>query len=161
MGLRLHGHRYEAIGGETHRGVRGSRHADTSRRRRLLRASVPCGAVFCLLGLWMAVRSKTAPEEAAGYLTQQQGHLYELGSESRTEGREAGEGGLGADVLMQVLVTNKYQRYDDSVGLYPWEHVAEPVRETRLEILSWPGKDDREGFEYMYVTSQRERETER
>lgn len=150
------GHRYEAIGGETHCGVRGGRRAGTSKRRRdLLRVSVPCGAVFCLLGLWVATRSNTAPGgggAGAGYVSQG-GRLFGLGRRSRIEGKKEGLGEDDAEVLMQVLVTNKYQRDDDTTGvMYPWEHVAEPVRDTRLEILSWPGRDDGAGLDYMYVS---------
>lgn len=98
-----------------------------------------------MVGLWVAVRSNIAPERGAGYATHQ--GLYGL-SRSRIEGRKEG---LDADVLMQVLVTNKYQREADSVTMmYPWEHVAEPVRDTRLEILSWPGRDDGAALDYMY-----------
>ena len=141
------GHRYEAIGGETPCGAGRSRHADTSRRRRLLRVSAPCGAVFCLVGLWVAARTNIAPESGVGYATQQ--GLYGVGRKGRIEGRKEG---LDADVLMQVLVTNKYQREVDSMTMmYPWEHVAEPVRDTRMEILSWPGRDDGPALDYMYV----------
>lgn len=154
MVLRVMGqHPYEAIGGgggETHCGVRGRRHADTTRRMRFLRAAVPCGAALCLAGLWTAARGNTAPDlggGGAGDVTQ--GQLYGLGRRSHTEGRKER---LAADTLMQVLVTNKYQRDDASTGLmYPWEHVAEPVKDTRLEILSWPGRDDGAALDYVYV----------
>eukprot|EP00752_Nemacystus_decipiens_P013022 g11520.t1 len=150
-------HRYEAIGEETPPcGVGGHRQADTGRRRRLLRASLPCGVLLCVVGLWVAVRSNTAPyrssssnssSSGAGDVTQ--GLLYGLvGSRSTTEGRREG---LDADAMMQVLVTNNYQRDDGSTKrMYPWEHVAEPTRDTRLEILSWPGRDDGAALDYIW-----------
>lgn len=42
---------------------------------------------------------------------------------------------------LQVQVTNHYQRGEDSsmdLSLYPWEHVAEPHRETTLELTGVP-----------------------
>lgn len=138
MGPCSQGHPYEAIGG-----VQGSRHADTSRRRRhLLRVAVSCGAMFCLVGFWMAVRSTVAPERGAGNVTQAQ--LYGRGR-SRIAGRKEG---LSADDSVQVLVSNKYQR-DRATSMYPWEHVAEPERDTRLEILSWPARDGA-ALDYRY-----------
>lgn len=103
---------------------------------------VPCGAAICLVGLWMAVSSNnTSPQGSA--------QLNSLERTSRATG--GNEGGVDADVLMQVLVTNKYQRDDEStMYMYPWEHVAEPVRDTRMEIASWPGKDNTgAGLDFM------------
>eukprot|EP00903_Cladosiphon_okamuranus_P013119 g12236.t1 len=109
----------------------------------------------------MAVRSNTAPEAAApampaaagvapGDVTQHGQQLYGLGR-SRIDKRKERLAADGGRNLMQVLVTNKYQRDDSSTGvMYPWEHVAEPVRDTRLEILSWPGRDEGAALDYIW-----------
>jgi len=137
-----HGHPYEAIGRTAlDGGRRGSREADTTRRRwGSIRATLLCGAALCSVGLWVTARRDGGSSGRLG-MPSEPLQLSSLGGRSGGGGRTAAED-LGSDAVMQVLVTNKYQRDGSSLErLYPWEHVAEPVRETRLEIFSWPGRE--------------------
>lgn len=42
---------------------------------------------------------------------------------------------------IKIRVYNTYTK-DHPIQHYPWEHVAEPYRDTMLEIQSWPGWED-------------------
>lgn len=143
--LRLQGHPYEAIGKRTTldggSSGRESRQANSSRRRwGSVRAAVLCGAALCSVGLWVAMRMDGGPRDRLGGTPPQQ--LSALGGRSGWSSGGRTAEGLGSSEVMQVLVSNKYQREGSSLELlYPWEHQAEPMRETRLEIFSWPGRE--------------------
>lgn len=104
-----------------------------------------CGAALSMVALWVGAKSYLEPPR--GDVGAAASSLQELG-ERRSAGRTDGEvSAEDSDTLMQVLVSNNYQR--SMALMYPWEHVAEPARQTRLEILTWPGKDGGIGLEYM------------
>lgn len=102
-----------------------------------------CGAALSMVALWVGAKSYLEPPRGDGAAASLQ-ELEERSSAGGTDGELSSE---DSDTLMQVLVTNKYQR--GTAVMYPWEHVAEPARQTRLEILSWPGSDGGSGLEYM------------
>lgn len=141
-------HGYEPIAGDRRGDERLRARANSSSKQgsrlSMLRR---CGAVFCAVGLWVSVRSYLPQRDGAALGDQgeakEKGLLMELG---QSGGRGAPR---GDDNLMQVLVTNKYQRADEtSTRMYPWQHLAEPARDTRLEILSWPGRNAGAALEF-------------
>ena len=112
-------HPYEAIGKPEVRAGTGGR-----RRGSFRAAAVLCVALLCSGGLWAAVWSDIPTDHGLGSTATEPPRLQGLPTKEALD-------------LMQVVVTSDYQRD----GLYPWEHMAEPMRETRLEIRSWPAKD--------------------
>lgn len=135
MWLRWHRHSYEAIVGE-----RTSEQSTRWRRERLSRTVALCGAMLCTVWLWVAARRRLLGNDPLALEEEPSARLY-----SQKEGRRSGVGEEGS--LKQVVLTNKYRSKGDS--LYPWQYVAEPATETRLEIFSWPGRADGERLEYM------------
>ena len=127
-------HPYEAVGTPQAQVGAGKR-----RRGSFRAAATLFGALLCSGGLWAAVWNDMPTVHGLGGTAAEPPPLQGLRTRTAKPERTID---ADPDAQMQVLVTNSYRRDGDSwERLYPWEHVAEPMRETRLEITSWPGSD--------------------
>ena len=127
-------HPYEAVGTPQAQVGAGKR------RRGLFRAAATLfGTLLCSGGLWAAVWNDTPTVLGLGGTAAEPPPFQGLRTRTTKPERTID---VDSDARMQVLVTNSYRRdWDSWERLYPWEHMAEPMRETRLEIRSWPWKD--------------------
>lgn len=137
MGLDYH--RYEVIdnGDESDAGrcERFTSRATTSGGRISRAATLRrYGAMLAAVGFLATVWSQLQWAGEAGGLTVEGG----LPDYDKVE-RLGVEGGGGDSLPTQVLVTNSYQRSEfTATRMYPWEHMAEPARATRFDIVRWP-----------------------
>ncbi|CAM9942282.1 unnamed protein product [Scytosiphon promiscuus] len=95
-----------------------------------------CGLILCFATFLAVVARSNLPRSS------DVGLAVAGAPDNRTKLLRA-EDGDHDSIQTQVRVTNDYQRTEfTATQMYPWEHVAEPARETRLEIIRWPAMQE-------------------
>ena len=146
------GFRYEPIDP-----ARGTSRCGAARRRRPRNVCVSFALVCAVLGILALSTSPTSREEEPAAADLLGGKPATLASSVDGAGKPRGETGrlqhLSSPSLatvergpLQVRVANHYQLGENAstdLSMYPWQHVAEPYRETRIELTRVPhGVDD-------------------
>ena len=141
--------------------VRWSRsEAFRNERRQFVILSVLGGLVFFGAGLFSGVISTNAAASRAGSLsstsTKSASIPMEKGAVESARLDALDVVTTEASEKPKELKVHMYNSYteNNSIELYPWEHMAEPHKPSTMELLDWPASDDT--LEYRWVEARGE-----